>query len=191
MGRIIFMARTRNGPTLAELTLLGLLTDGPAHPYALDVKLKADGGPTDVAFSSVYAALARLEKLALVSSKAEDGERGKARRVYRLSPQGRTALRVAARDSLAKPMTGGHPNDLGVSNLLLLSRDEALAAIHEARVALKESKPQRAYEDEYPSDAVALHRTILHTAEERFYAELERLVERAHPERSRRRAEEE
>lgn len=181
------MARTRTGPTPAELALLGLLAEGPAHPYSLDVKLRDGVSSTEVAFSSIYAALDRLEKLGLVASKPDAGARGKARRVYRLTAQGRAALKVAARAALAKPLNGARPNDLGISNLLLLSRGDALAAIVEARKALSDDRKSREPSDEYPQSAVALHRSLLLQAEERFYAELEKIVQKSHPERLRKR----
>jgi DNA-binding PadR family transcriptional regulator len=185
------MARTRNGPTLAELSLLGMLTEGPAHPYSLDARIRQDGAPTDVAFSSIYAALARLEQFGLVTSRPDAGARGKARRVYRLTHMGRTALRSAVRDTLATPLTGRRPNDLGIANLPMLPRDEALAAIKEARELLHESRRPKVPMEGYPASALALHRSLMQSAEEKFYSELERMVERDHPEKSRKRAEEE
>jgi DNA-binding PadR family transcriptional regulator len=168
-----------------------MLAEGPAHPYALDARIREDGAPTDVAFSSIYAALSRLETLGYVTSRPDAGARGKARRVYRLTPQGRTTLKTAARDTLAQPLTGRRPNDLGISNLPMLTRADALAAIADARKLLHESKPSRVSQERYPSTALALHRTVLHAAEEKFYSELERMVEREHPERLRRKGEEE
>ena len=185
------MARTRTGPTPAELALLGLLADGPAHPYSLDAKLRAGATSTEVAFSSIYAALDRMQSLELVTSRPDAGARGKARRVYKLTPQGRGVLKTAARTALARPMVGAHPNDLGISNLLLLTRADALAAIAEARKAIAEEKKARAgADDEYPASAIAMHRAAVVAAEERFYAELEKLVQRAHPERARKKDDE-
>lgn len=185
------MARTRTGPTPAELALLGLLAEGPAHPYSLDAKLRDGGSSTEVAFSSIYAALDRLEKLGLVASRPDAGARGKARRVYRLTTQGRAALKLAARAALARPLAGARPNDLGIGNLTLMTRLDALAAIGEARRSLAEEKKTRLEADDYPASAVAMHRTMLLAAEERFYAELEKLVQKSHPERSRRRGDDE
>lgn len=185
------MARTRTGPTPAELALLGLLAEGPAHPYSLDSKLRQGTQTTEVAFSSIYAALDRLEKLGLVASRPDAGARGKARRVYRLTTQGRTALKQAARAALAKPMLGGRPNDLGVSNLLLLTRADALAAIAEARKTLADEKKKLALEEEYPQSALALHHAVVVHAEDRFYSDLEKLVARQHPEKLRKSVSEE
>src|SRR5206468_1395886 len=123
---------------------------------------------TEVAFSSIYAALDRLEKLGLVASRPDAGARGKARRVYRLTGAGRTALKSAARNALAKPLNGARPNDLGVANLLLLSRADALAAIGEARKLLSDEKRGKDETLEYPINAVALHRGLILQAEERF-----------------------
>jgi PadR family transcriptional regulator PadR len=185
------MARTRTGPTPAELTLMGLLAEGPAHPYSLDLKLKEHGSWTEVAFSSIYAALDRLEKLGLVVSRPDAGERGKARRVYRLTPAGRALLKTQARDALAKPMEGARPNELGITNLMMLSRHDVLLAIGEARRILFEERKHRPSPDEpYPQVAISLHRALIAAAEERFYSELEKLVLRQHPERIRRRGDE-
>lgn len=184
------MARTRTGPTPAELVLMGLLTEGAAHPYSLDAKLRASQSSTEVAFSSIYAALDRLEKLELVVSRPDAGARGKARRVYRLTPQGRTILKAAARAALARPTLGSHSNQLGVSNLLLLTRSEALAAIGEAKASLAEDRKATQAADEYPQTALRLHRSMMLQAEEKFYAELEKLVREHHPERLRKRSDE-
>lgn len=185
------MARTRTGPTPAELALLGLLAEGPAHPYSLDAKLRAGATSTEVAFSSIYAALDRMQSLELVASKPDAGARGKARRVYRLTPQGRAVLKSAARAALARPMIGAHPNDLGVANLLMLTRADALAAIAEARKSIADDKKARPATDlDYPASAIALHRASVAGAEERFYAELEKLVQKAHPERARKKEDE-
>lgn len=186
------MARTRTGPTPAELALLGLLADGPAHPYSLDAKLRAGATSTEVAFSSIYAALDRMQSLDLVTSRPDAGARGKARRVYKLTPQGRTVLKTAARAALARPMVGAHPNDLGIANLLMLTRVDALAAIAEARKTIADEQQAREAESEapYPESAIALHRRIVVAAEDRFYAELERLIQKDHPERLRKRDDE-
>jgi DNA-binding PadR family transcriptional regulator len=168
-----------------------MLTDGPAHPYSIDARLRSEGAPTEVAFSSIYAALSRLENLELVASRPDEGARGKARRVYRLTPQGRTVLRESVKTTLAQPLSGTRPNDLGISNLGMLSRQDALDAIAEARKSLHASKKQKDLGETYPATALSLHHSMIHSAEERFYAELERLVEREHPERTRRRLEEE
>lgn len=185
------MARTRTGPTPAELALLGLLAEGAAHPYSLDAKLRSGGAATEVAFSSIYAALDRLEKLGLVSSKPDAGARGKARRVYKLSATGRAALKGAARTALGRPLSGARPNDLGVANLLLLTRADALSAITEAKKTLGEERRAKDDSAEYPANAVALHRSFILQAEERFYAELEKLVQKSHPERARKKGDDE
>ena len=185
------MARTRTGPTPAELTLLGLLAEGPAHPYSLDMRLRQSGSWTEVAFSSIYAALDRLEKLGLVVSRPDAGERGKARRVYKRTAQGRGTLKQQAFEALGTPLKGARPNELGISNLLLLSRLDALQAIGDAKKVLAEERKKRpSPEDPYPEIAISLHRALIVAAEERFYNELEKIVLRMHPDRLRRRGDE-
>ena len=62
----------------------------------------------------------------------------------------------------------------------------------ETRKALAEEKKGHSggEEAEYPSNALALHRAAILAAEERFYGELEKLVQKAHPERARKRDDE-
>lgn len=175
------MARKRTGPSPAELALLGLLAEGPAHPYSLDARLRSGISSAEAAFSSVYAALDRLERFGLVRSREEAGKKGRARRVYSLTSSGRSELAKAVRDSLSRPFLGPFSNDLGVSCLLLLSRDEALTAIGDARRTLREARRVESEDDGYPGNALTLHRSRLLAAEDRFYADLQRIVESSHP----------
>ncbi len=72
--------------------LLAVLADEPGHGYALSQRLdQRSGGTFSVPEGSLYPALQRLERAALVTSTWHivDGRR---RRVYRLSSAGRDAL---------------------------------------------------------------------------------------------------
>jgi len=81
-----------------DLLLLARLTTGPMHGYGLIVSLReGSSGELDYPEGTVYPALHRLEADGLVASSSARVE-GRVRRVYRLTPQGRTAAadRVAA-----------------------------------------------------------------------------------------------
>lgn len=81
-----------------DLLLLAILSDGPAHGYAVIQELhERSHGAFDLHEGTVYPALHKLEAEGLLSSKwATAG--GRKRRVYALSQKGRTALQLQARE---------------------------------------------------------------------------------------------
>jgi len=78
--------------------LLAVLADAPGHGYELSQRLtQRSGGELGVQEGSLYPALHRLERAGLVeSSWSADG--GRRRRVYRLTPAGRRAMRQSRRE---------------------------------------------------------------------------------------------
>jgi DNA-binding PadR family transcriptional regulator len=73
--------------------VLAILEDGPAHGYAIIESLRErSGGTFDLPEGTIYPALHRLERAGTLTSRREVVG-GRARRVYRLSPKGRVALR--------------------------------------------------------------------------------------------------
>jgi len=76
--------------------LLGLLSRGPAHGYALRAEFEAATGATwPLNIGQVYSTLARLERDGLISTKDEtdDAEAGLERRRYHLTVSGLEELR--------------------------------------------------------------------------------------------------
>jgi PadR family transcriptional regulator len=73
--------------------LLAVLAGSPGHGYELSQRLsRRSGGELGVPEGSLYPALHRLERGGLVDSAWSSGE-GRRRRVYRLTPAGRRAVR--------------------------------------------------------------------------------------------------
>jgi PadR family transcriptional regulator, regulatory protein PadR len=73
--------------------LLAVLERGPAHGYAVIEALRTHSdGAFDLPTGTVYPALHRLEEQGYVASAWSDGD-GRRRRTYRLTAQGRKALR--------------------------------------------------------------------------------------------------
>jgi PadR family transcriptional regulator, regulatory protein PadR len=73
--------------------VLAILEHGPAHGYAIIESLRErSGGAFDLPEGTIYPALHRLERAGTLSSRREVIG-GRERRVYRLSPKGRIALR--------------------------------------------------------------------------------------------------
>ncbi|MCI4061157.1 PadR family transcriptional regulator [Micromonospora sp. R77] len=136
--------------TPAELTVLGLVVERPQHGYDLAQVIEQRGIRqwTDVAFSSIYYLLAKLERRGLLHV-PEAPATAKSRRVFHATAEGR---RVAARNALAlvaeaRPVP--QPLLVGLANLSLLTTqqyaqalrtrlaqiDARIAAIHAARSA--------------------------------------------------------
>lgn len=75
-----------------DLLLLAILSDGPAHGYAIIESLRTRSqGLFDLPEGTIYPALHRLENQGLLQSNwSEDSARRK--RVYQLTPKGRQSL---------------------------------------------------------------------------------------------------
>ena len=75
-----------------DLLLLAILSEGPAHGYAVIETLRQrSSGTFDLPEGTIYPALHRLEKQSLLSSDWTE-ESGRRKRIYRLTPKGRQAL---------------------------------------------------------------------------------------------------
>ena len=75
-----------------DLLLLAVLSEGPAHGYAIIESLRTRSGEVfDLPEGTVYPALHRLEEQGLLKSTwSEDSARRK--RIYQLTPKGQQAL---------------------------------------------------------------------------------------------------
>lgn len=75
-----------------DLLLLAVLSEGPAHGYAIIESLRTRSGDVfDLPEGTVYPALHRLEEQGLLKSNwSEDSARRK--RIYQLTPKGQQAL---------------------------------------------------------------------------------------------------
>lgn len=95
--------------------ILAVLEDGPRHGYAIIEALQArSGGALDLPTGTVYPALRRLERAALLSG-SWSNVGGRERRTYTLTRAGRHALAVqrsewrefaAVVDAVLRPATG-------------------------------------------------------------------------------------
>jgi DNA-binding PadR family transcriptional regulator len=130
--------------TGSELALLGLLAEGPRHAYDLErlIDERQMRSWTEIGFSSIYAVLKRLERQKLVSSSRARSPLGPARRIYRLTPSGRVALRLAVEQALAMPSASPPPLLLGLAYLPTLPRPKALAALARSLEQLDARKAQ-------------------------------------------------
>jgi transcriptional regulator len=75
-----------------DLLLLAVVDAGPCHGYAVIQELRTRSAEVfDLPEGTIYPALHRLEKAGLVKSDWTDGD-GRRRRVYTLTPAGRSTL---------------------------------------------------------------------------------------------------
>ena len=117
--------------TQAEVAVLSLLSEGETHGYALNEAIEYRGfrNWTDIAFSSIYAILTRLEKVALISSRLDPSIKGPARKLYRLTPKGRAALKRSITQYISEPEQPRGRVDLGVAYIELLPTKAAIRCL--------------------------------------------------------------
>jgi DNA-binding PadR family transcriptional regulator len=117
--------------TKVELVVLGLLSDGPAHGYALLDRLRERGMPlwTELGRASVYQALDRLERRGLVQGRAVGGAAGPDRRVMRLTGAGRTLLHAGIEERAGEAGPYDTPAGLALGFLDTLTPSGARDAV--------------------------------------------------------------
>ena len=126
--------------TNAELAVLSLLSEKPRHGYDIEAQIEDRGMRdwTDIGFSSIYAILKKLEKTGWVEAEyARSVGQGAPRKVYRITTSGLEAQLSAVIEALSNP---GRPNSsllLGLSNLPVISKDQALEALGQYGMALE------------------------------------------------------
>jgi DNA-binding PadR family transcriptional regulator len=120
--------------TNAELAILSLIAEKPHHGYEIEQVIDARGMRewTEVGFSSIYYILKKLQDKGLIQSRSEPSKgRGPGRKVYRLTRAGRKAWRRAALAALASPERVYSAFQVGLANLPLISKQDALHALQE------------------------------------------------------------
>lgn len=150
--------------TDAELLLLGLVAEMPRHGYQLDQVIHERGMRewTQIAFSSIYFVLGKLQDLGLVNAKkparanAPTRQSGtntakvhaspnvprlrsgpKARKVYSITPSGRRALAAQTIAALRDVRPAYSSVLVGMINWPALKRKQALQALHARSKAIE------------------------------------------------------
>ena len=76
-----------------ETLLLAILQDGPSYGYLIVQELnQRAAGLLKTGEGTVYPVLHRMEERGLIQATWRDGETGRQRKYYRITPQGRRAL---------------------------------------------------------------------------------------------------
>ena len=127
--------------TPAELTLLGLLVEKPRHGYELDEVITARGMRewTEIGFSSIYYLLARLRDRGLITEIGTSRPaRGKSRRVYGPTAEGRRACARSAEAAVAELRPMFPPVLTGLANQAVIPPERLRAALDRRATALTE-----------------------------------------------------
>jgi DNA-binding PadR family transcriptional regulator len=127
--------------TPAELTLLGLLVEKPMHGYELDEVISTRGMRewTEIGFSSIYYLLSRLRDRGLITEIGTSRPaRGKARRVYGPTAEGRRACAQAAEAAVAELRPVFPPLLIGLANQPVIAPERLQAALDRRAAALTE-----------------------------------------------------
>jgi DNA-binding PadR family transcriptional regulator len=124
--------------TNAELAVLSLVAEQPRHGYQIDQVIQERGMRewADVAFSSIYFVLKKLEREGLIEGMLKETERGPARKVYHATEAGRSALHAGVVDALSIPDRCTSSLQLGLANLPFIQPSEARVALGRYRDAL-------------------------------------------------------
>jgi DNA-binding PadR family transcriptional regulator len=114
--------------TNAEIAVLGLVAEKPRYGYELNEVIEARGmrNWTEIGFSSIYYVLNKLEKKELVSSQIEVQDSVPSRKIYSITKKGKEEMKNSIIEVLSRPKKRFSDVDLGMSNLMNLTKVEAL-----------------------------------------------------------------
>ena len=118
--------------TNAELAILSLIAQQPRHGYEIEQVIEERGMRdwTEVGFSSIYYLLNKLEKDNLIEGHVERHVgQGPARKVYRITEAGRETVHAGVLTALSVPQRTFPLLQLGLANLPVIPRSEALDAL--------------------------------------------------------------
>jgi DNA-binding PadR family transcriptional regulator len=128
--------------TNAELAILSLVAQHPRHGYEIEQIIEQRGMRewTEVGFSSIYYLLKKLEQKGYVKAQLVAAERGPARKVHHITPEGEMALDEGALDALSVPRRCFHQFLLGLAIMPRIEQKSALDSLGEYLTALHERR---------------------------------------------------
>ncbi len=120
-----------------EASVLGLICEGIHYGYELEKTIEERNMRhwTEIAFSSIYYVLKRLEKEGFITSKTENVG-GRSRKLYSVTPRGRAEMRDKVMELVSSHQSVPDPFDLGVGNLDKLTHEEILSSLRSYRDSL-------------------------------------------------------
>ncbi len=119
--------------TQAEAAILSLLAEQPRYGYELEQVIQARGMRlwTEIAFSSIYYLLKKLEQAQLVAGQTSQGDGRPSRMVYSILPSGQLALQESLRAMLSMPQQRYSSLLLGMANFPLLDLNDVMIALEQ------------------------------------------------------------
>ncbi|TET30518.1 MAG: PadR family transcriptional regulator [Candidatus Heimdallarchaeota archaeon] len=115
-----------------ELAILSLINEKPSHAYTLEEKIEHRGmrNWTDIGFSSIYRIITNLEKKGHVKSEIiQEDDDARIKKRYTITKKGQSKLKDAVQNALAAPERPKSVFDLGLANIWLLNKEEAISAL--------------------------------------------------------------
>lgn len=124
-----------------EASVLGLISEGLRYGYELDKVIDERNMRlwTDIAYSSIYYVLKRLEQKDYITSETTKVN-GRARKLYTITQKGETEIQEKILELISNynPLTD--PFDLGIGFLGRISHEEAIHGLEEYLKAIDERK---------------------------------------------------
>jgi DNA-binding PadR family transcriptional regulator len=113
-----------------EASVLGLICEGFQYGYELEKTIEERNMRhwTEIAFSSIYYVLKRLEKRDLITSGTERVS-GRSRKVYSVTPQGKAEMKKKVKELISNFHPVTNPFDLGIGNLDKLTHAEIIKGL--------------------------------------------------------------
>ncbi|ABR55470.1 transcriptional regulator, PadR-like family [Methanococcus vannielii SB] len=123
-----------------ESAILGLLIEKPMYGYEIEKKIDERNMRqwTEVAFSSIYYVLKKLEEKKLVESKTTS-KNGRTRKIYYSTDLGHLVMKNKVKSLLSNNEKLISGFDLGLSNLWMLSREEAIETFEKYIISVENS----------------------------------------------------
>lgn len=122
--------------SLTEQLILGILAEGPQHGYHIEqiIKERDMRKWTDVGFSSIYYTLDKLEKKRLTVSTVS---KGKEKKDYRITQEGRETLKAATQKLISERRPANAHLMTGLATSYLLNDNELCAALFKRKEILE------------------------------------------------------
>jgi len=125
--------------TLLEITVLGIVSEQECHAYNIEKIIEERGvrGRLNIGFSTIYAALKKLEKRGLVASRFAPQEKLPGRRIYSVTDSGRRRLYDELKKMLSLPQRSESVFEAALEFGQLLPRKEMKEALslYEAEIS--------------------------------------------------------
>jgi DNA-binding PadR family transcriptional regulator len=124
----------------SEAVILGLLYDSPKYGYEIEqiIEEQSMRDWTEIAFSSIYYVLKKLEEKKMVTSEIKSSEKNRTRKIFTISKEGKKTLEEIIREKIRTVAIVKYPIDIGIAYLGILSKDEIIQNFQKYRKDLEE-----------------------------------------------------